>query len=111
MLQCVPACILEVDMDSVEIDYDDVVHETPLAVLVDIDGDGLWIPKSVMLPGFEASDECSSCRVKEWRYPYSKAGIGMKFKQYRRTQIDCRRGPRSRLSKGRRHDCPQSCQP
>ena len=32
--------------DAVEIDFDDIVHETSLAWLLDIDGDKIWLPKS-----------------------------------------------------------------
>jgi len=31
---------------TVEIDFDELVHETPEAYYIDIDGVGYWLPKS-----------------------------------------------------------------
>lgn len=42
-------------MDTVNIAVGEVLHETDLAFLLDIDGDEIWIPKSVI--NFDESEE------------------------------------------------------
>lgn len=42
-------------MDTVNIAVGEVLHETDLAFLLEIDGDEIWIPKSVI--NFDESEE------------------------------------------------------
>ena len=47
--------------DQVDIEFDDVVHETEKAYLISVDGNEIWIPKSQII---EMDD--STMTIPEW---------------------------------------------
>ena len=50
--------------DTAEINYDQIIHETEQAMLIDVgEDDGVWIPKSVIQ---DRDEDAKALFVEEW---------------------------------------------